>query len=224
MNAIPVTCTRRRRARLARLARLAPLARLARPARLAPPARLARPGWRGWHGWRGRAAGTGVAARPARAAGGLHRDQPAGGHRGGLRRLPRPEPEPRHGRLLQHPERPGRLRALPGGLGLHAYAALSPARPATTAATRGPASAVRAGRPARRAARMAPASLRSRSGGPQRRDRVTDAPGPAVIIQRYGSPDYAIGRAANIQSVAGAFCPAECGSNHEPVRLELVNV
>jgi hypothetical protein len=40
---------------------------------------------------------------------------------------------------------------------------------------------------------------------------VTDSPGPAVIIQRYGSPEYAIGRAANIQSVAGAFCPAECG-------------
>ena len=40
---------------------------------------------------------------------------------------------------------------------------------------------------------------------------VTDSPGPAVIIQRYGLPEYAIGRAANIQSVAGAFCPAECG-------------
>ena len=39
---------------------------------------------------------------------------------------------------------------------------------------------------------------------------VTDSPGPAVIIQRYGNPDYALGRAANIQSVAGAFCPADC--------------
>jgi hypothetical protein len=41
--------------------------------------------------------------------------------------------------------------------------------------------------------------------------RTTDTPTPAQIIQRYGSPDFALGRAGNIQTVAGAFCPAECG-------------
>ena len=40
---------------------------------------------------------------------------------------------------------------------------------------------------------------------------VTDTPTPAQTIQRYGLPDFAIGRAGNIQTVAGAFCPAECG-------------
>ena len=40
---------------------------------------------------------------------------------------------------------------------------------------------------------------------------MTDTPTPAQIIQRYGIPDFAIGRAGNIQTVAATFCPTECG-------------
>jgi hypothetical protein len=40
---------------------------------------------------------------------------------------------------------------------------------------------------------------------------TTDAPTAAQVLARYGDPAFAIGRAANIQAIAGAFCPAECG-------------
>jgi len=40
---------------------------------------------------------------------------------------------------------------------------------------------------------------------------TTDAPTPAVVWARFGDPAYALGRAVNIQGVAGAFCSAECG-------------
>ena len=40
---------------------------------------------------------------------------------------------------------------------------------------------------------------------------VTDAPAAATMIERYGDPDYVLGRAANIQAVAGAFCASERG-------------
>jgi hypothetical protein len=40
---------------------------------------------------------------------------------------------------------------------------------------------------------------------------VTDAPTAAQVLARQGDPAYALGRAANIQGIAGAFCPAECG-------------
>src|SRR5262249_12588849 len=40
---------------------------------------------------------------------------------------------------------------------------------------------------------------------------VTDSPTIAQVLARYGDPTYAIGRAAEIQAIAGAFCPAECG-------------
>ena len=40
---------------------------------------------------------------------------------------------------------------------------------------------------------------------------ITDVPTPAQVLSRFGDPSYALGRAANIQAVAGAFCPVECG-------------
>jgi hypothetical protein len=40
---------------------------------------------------------------------------------------------------------------------------------------------------------------------------ATDSPSAAQVLARFGDPNYALGRAVNIQSVAGAFCPAECG-------------
>jgi len=40
---------------------------------------------------------------------------------------------------------------------------------------------------------------------------TTDAPTPSQVIARLGDPNFALGRAANIQGVAGLFCPAECG-------------
>jgi len=41
--------------------------------------------------------------------------------------------------------------------------------------------------------------------------QVTDMPTAAQVLARFGDPNYAIGRAVNIQAVAGAFCAAECG-------------
>jgi hypothetical protein len=40
---------------------------------------------------------------------------------------------------------------------------------------------------------------------------ATDSPSPALILQRFGVPQYPLGRAAGIHTIAGAFCPAECG-------------
>jgi hypothetical protein len=40
---------------------------------------------------------------------------------------------------------------------------------------------------------------------------TTDAPTPLQVLSRLGDPSYALGRAANIQTIAGAFCPVECG-------------
>jgi hypothetical protein len=40
---------------------------------------------------------------------------------------------------------------------------------------------------------------------------TTDKPNPAQIMTRYGETQYALGRAANIAAIAGAFCKAECG-------------
>jgi hypothetical protein len=40
---------------------------------------------------------------------------------------------------------------------------------------------------------------------------TTDSPNPGQVLARYGDPAYALGRAANIHAIAGAFCPAECG-------------
>src|SRR5262249_10821742 len=40
---------------------------------------------------------------------------------------------------------------------------------------------------------------------------MTDTPTAARVLARFGDPNYALGRAVNIQAVAGAFCPAECG-------------
>ena len=40
---------------------------------------------------------------------------------------------------------------------------------------------------------------------------TTDVPTAAQVLARQGDPNYALGRAANIHGVAGAFCPAECG-------------
>lgn len=39
---------------------------------------------------------------------------------------------------------------------------------------------------------------------------TTDAPSAAQVLARQGDPNYAIGRAANVSSVAGTFCPTEC--------------
>jgi len=40
---------------------------------------------------------------------------------------------------------------------------------------------------------------------------TTDVPTPAQVIARQGDPNFALGRAANIQGVAGLNCPTECG-------------
>jgi hypothetical protein len=40
---------------------------------------------------------------------------------------------------------------------------------------------------------------------------TTDVPTPAQVIARQGDPNFALGRAANIQGVAGLNCPGECG-------------
>jgi hypothetical protein len=40
---------------------------------------------------------------------------------------------------------------------------------------------------------------------------ATDAPTPGQIMDRYGQLQYALGRAMNIEAIAGAFCKAECG-------------
>ena len=40
---------------------------------------------------------------------------------------------------------------------------------------------------------------------------ATDTPTAAQVEARYGDPSFAIGRAVNIQNVAGAFCTTECG-------------
>jgi hypothetical protein len=40
---------------------------------------------------------------------------------------------------------------------------------------------------------------------------TTDAPTPAQVLARFGDPNYALGRAANVQGVAGLLCPSECG-------------
>lgn len=41
--------------------------------------------------------------------------------------------------------------------------------------------------------------------------QTTDQPTPTVVLARYGLVKYALGRAANIAAIAGAFCKAECG-------------
>jgi len=40
---------------------------------------------------------------------------------------------------------------------------------------------------------------------------TTDAPTPAQVITRFADPNFALSYAANIQAVAGLFCPVECG-------------
>jgi len=40
---------------------------------------------------------------------------------------------------------------------------------------------------------------------------TTDVPTAAQVLARQGDPNYALGRAANIHGIAGAFCAAECG-------------
>jgi hypothetical protein len=40
---------------------------------------------------------------------------------------------------------------------------------------------------------------------------TTDTPNAAQVLTRYGETQYALGRAANIAAIAGAFCKAECG-------------
>jgi hypothetical protein len=42
---------------------------------------------------------------------------------------------------------------------------------------------------------------------------MTDATPPTAsqVLGRIGDPVYALGRAGNIQTIAGAFCPTECG-------------
>jgi hypothetical protein len=40
---------------------------------------------------------------------------------------------------------------------------------------------------------------------------VTDMPTAAQVLARQGDPAYALGRSANIEAIAGAFCPVECG-------------
>lgn len=39
---------------------------------------------------------------------------------------------------------------------------------------------------------------------------VSDSPNEDTILQRYGDIKYALGRASNIASIAGAFCANEC--------------
>jgi hypothetical protein len=41
--------------------------------------------------------------------------------------------------------------------------------------------------------------------------KATDKPTATQIVDRYGQVQYALGRAANIAALAGAFCKAECG-------------
>lgn len=41
--------------------------------------------------------------------------------------------------------------------------------------------------------------------------KTTDTPTEAQVIDRQGDTDFAFGRAATIQTIAGAFCPTECG-------------
>ena len=41
--------------------------------------------------------------------------------------------------------------------------------------------------------------------------RTTDTPTPSQIVDRYGQVQYALGRAANIAALAGAFCRTKCG-------------
>jgi hypothetical protein len=41
---------------------------------------------------------------------------------------------------------------------------------------------------------------------------TTDTPSAADIMDRYGKVTFALGRAANIAAIAGAFCKAECGT------------
>jgi len=41
--------------------------------------------------------------------------------------------------------------------------------------------------------------------------KTTDTPTEAQIIDRQGDIDFAFGRAATIQTIAGAFCSTECG-------------
>jgi hypothetical protein len=40
---------------------------------------------------------------------------------------------------------------------------------------------------------------------------TTDTPNAGQILTRYGETKYALGRAANVAAIAGAFCKAECG-------------
>src|SRR5215831_4781455 len=40
---------------------------------------------------------------------------------------------------------------------------------------------------------------------------TTDSPTAAQVLARFGDPNFALGRIINIEAVAGAFCPAECG-------------
>lgn len=41
--------------------------------------------------------------------------------------------------------------------------------------------------------------------------KTTDKPTATQIVDRFGQVQYALGRAANIAALAGAFCKAECG-------------
>jgi hypothetical protein len=41
--------------------------------------------------------------------------------------------------------------------------------------------------------------------------KTTDAPNESQVISRQGDPNYALGRAANINAIAGVFCPTACG-------------
>jgi hypothetical protein len=40
---------------------------------------------------------------------------------------------------------------------------------------------------------------------------TNDSPAAPEILARQGNPNYALGRAANIQLIAAVFCPTECG-------------
>jgi hypothetical protein len=40
--------------------------------------------------------------------------------------------------------------------------------------------------------------------------KMTDSPSAAQVLQRFGDPNYAVGRAANIHGIT-PFCPTECG-------------
>jgi len=41
--------------------------------------------------------------------------------------------------------------------------------------------------------------------------RVTDMPTPPYVPARFGDSTYPLGRADNIQNVAGLYCPPACG-------------